>query len=429
MNFSNKLIATLSLLGLGIPALADTTVIHAGELLTVAGQSPSSRQTVVVEDDRIVEIRSGFADAADFEGDVTVIDLRDKFVLPGLMDMHVHLQGELGPKNDSESLKMSDQLMQMRSIHFAMKTLRAGFTTVRDVGSSAQEMYAMRDAINNGWIDGPRIIAAGGVGITGGHADISGVSPVLMDLLTSPNICDGPYDCRRATRNEIKYGADLIKITSTGGVMTDRNTGTGQQMEMDELKEVVLAAARMGRKVASHAHHEDGIIAALEAGVASIEHGSYTGPRAIKLFKETGAYLVPTLLAGKTVSVMAVETDIMSDAIKAKAIRVGNDMAGSFAKAHKAGVNIAYGTDSGVSPHGTNAEEAVLMVENGMSEMDVLISATINAADLVDMSDSVGTIESGKFADIIAVDGSPLENIDELLTVDFVMKGGKVYKD
>ena len=287
----------------------------------------------------------------------------------------------------------------------------------------------MRDAINKGWIDGPRIIAAGGVGITGGHADISGVSPNLMEIFTSPNVCDGPYDCRRAARNVIKYGADLIKITSTGGVMTDRATGTGQQMEMDELKEIVLAAARMGRKVASHAHHEDGIVAALEAGVASIEHGSYTGPRAIKLFKETGAYLVPTLLAGKTVAALAVEADFMSDAVKAKAIRVGNDMAGSFEKAHKAGVNIAYGTDSGISPHGTNAEEAVLMVENGMSEMDVIVSATINAADLIDMSDSIGTIEAGKFADIIAVDASPLENIDELLDVGFVMKGGKVYKD
>lgn len=429
MTLGCRIAATLLLLGLGFPAAADITLIHAGELLAVPGQSPSSRQTIVVENNEIIEIVSGFANAADFDGDVTVIDLSDKFVLPGLMDMHVHLQGELGPNNDRDALKMSDQLMQMRSIYFAMNTLRAGFTTVRDVGSSSQEMYAMRDAIKNGWIDGPRIIAAGGVGITGGHADISGVSPDLMEMFTSPNVCDGPYDCRRAARNVIKYGADLIKITSTGGVMTDRATGTGQQMEMDELKEVVLAAARMGRKVASHAHHEDGIVAALEAGVASIEHGSYTGPRAIKLFKETGAYLVPTLLAGKTVATLAVEADFMSDAVKEKAIRVGNDMAGSFEKAHKAGVNIAYGTDSGISPHGTNAQEAVLMVEAGMSEMDVIVSATINAADLIDMSDSIGTIEAGKFADIIAVNASPLENIDELLDVDFVMKGGKIYKD
>ena len=429
MTLSCRIAATLLCLGLCIPAAAETTLIYAGELLAVPGESPSSRQTIVVDGNQIVEILSGFANAADFDGDVTVIDLRDKFVLPGLMDMHVHLQFELGPKNDRDALKMSDQLMQMRSIYFAMNTLKAGFTTVRDVGSSSQEMYAMRDAIENGWIDGPRIIAAGGVGITGGHADISGVSPDLMEMFTSPNVCDGPYDCRRATRNVIKYGADLIKITSTGGVMTDRATGTGQQMEMDELREVVLAAARMGRKVASHAHHEDGIVAALEAGVASIEHGSYTGPRAIKLFKETGAYLVPTLLAGKTVATLAVEADFMSDAVKEKAIRVGNDMAGSFEKAHKAGVNIAYGTDSGISPHGTNAEEAVLMVEAGMSEMDVIISATINAADLIDMSDSIGTLEAGKFADIIAVDASPLANIDELLDVDFVMKSGKVYKD
>ncbi|MEO0576992.1 MAG: amidohydrolase family protein, partial [Pseudomonadota bacterium] len=239
----------------------------------------------------------------------------------------------------------------------------------------------------------------------------------------------GPYDCRRATRNAIKYGADLIKITSTGGVLTDRATGTGQQMEEDELREVVLAAERMGRKVASHAHAEDGIIAALKAGVHSIEHGSYTGPEAIKLFKKTGAYLVPTLIAGDTVVQIAQDADYMTPAIKAKAIRVGSDMAGNFAKAYKAGVNIAYGTDSGVSAHGTNAGEAVLMHKAGMSPMDVLISATVNAADLIDMSDQLGTIESGKQADIIATQTSPLADIEALLEMAFVMKGGKVYVD
>tara|TARA_R110002049_G_scaffold138781_11_gene299232 strand:+ start:16342 stop:17625 length:1284 start_codon:yes stop_codon:yes gene_type:complete len=410
-------------------AHAETVLIHAGELLAVPGERPLSAQTVVIEDDRIVAVRTGYLSADEFDGETRIIDLRNQFVLPGLMDMHVHLQGELGPNNDSDSLKMSDQLKQMRSIHYAMNTLLAGFTTVRDAGSSPQEMYALRDAINHGWIDGPRIIAAGGVGITGGHADISGVSPELMELWTSANVCDGPYDCRRATRNAIKYGADLIKITSTGGVLTDRATGTGRQMEMDELIEVVRAAKSMGRKVASHAHQEDGIVAALEAGVDSIEHGSYAGPDAIRLFLKSGAYLVPTLLAGKTVATLAVETDFMSDAIKEKAIRVGNDMAGNFAKAYKAGVNIAYGTDSGVSRHGDNAREAVLMVEAGMSEMEVIVTATINAADLIDMSDSIGTIEAGKFADIIAVDRSPLSDIEALLDVDFVMKGGKVYKD
>ena len=423
---SNRLALILLtiLLSLAGNAHADVTLIHAGELLAVPGNAPLTNQTIIVEGDRITGIQAGFAEV---DG-ATVVDLSDSFVMPGLMDMHVHLQGQLGPNNDRDALKMSDQLMQMRSIHYAMNTLMAGFTTVRDVGSSPQEMYAMRDAINNGWIDGPRIIAAGGVGITGGHADISGVSPDLMELYTSPNVCDGPYDCRRAARNVIKYGADLVKITSTGGVMTERRTGTGQQMEMDELREVVRAAERMGRKVASHAHEEAGIIAALEAGVHSIEHGTYTGPRAIKLFRETGAYLVPTLLAGKTVATMAVESDFMAPSVVEKAIRVGNDMAGNFEKAHKAGVRVAYGTDSGISPHGTNAEEALLMVEAGMSEMGVIVSATVNAADLIDMSEAIGTIEAGKFADIIAVGGSPLDDISELLDVDFVMKGGKIYK-
>jgi imidazolonepropionase-like amidohydrolase len=408
--------------------LAETILIHAGTLLAVPGESPLKQQTIVVEDRRIVEVRDGFSNADAFDGDVRVIDLSEAFVLPGLMDMHVHLQGELGPDTIKDTLKMSSQLMQMRSAHFGMMTLLAGFTTVREAGSRSQEMYALRDGINNGWIDGPRIIAGGGVGITGGHADISGVRPELMEFYTDESICDGPYDCRRATRNAIKYGADLIKITSTGGVLTDRATGTGQQMEQDELDEVVRAAARMGRKVAAHAHEEDGIIAALEAGVASIEHGTYTGPRAIKLFKKTGAYLVPTLLAGDTVKQMALNTDVLSESQKVKALQVGSDMMGNFAKAYKAGVKVAYGTDSGVSRHGTNAREAVLMVEAGMSEMAVIKSATVSSADLIDMSDSIGTIEAGKYADIIAVDDSPLQNIEELLDVDFVMKGGKVYK-
>lgn len=405
-----------------------TTLIHAGQLLAVPGEKPKTEQTLVIENGKIKAVVDGYTTPDQFSDGAEVIDLKQHFVMPGLMDMHVHLQGELGPKNDSEQLKMSEQLVGMRSIHFGMKTLQAGFTTVRDVGSDPQYMYALRDAVNKGWVDGPRIIAAGGVGITGGHADISGVKPDLMELYTTKTICDGPFDCRRATRHAIKYGADLIKITSTGGVLTDRATGTGQQMETDELKEVVLAAKRMGRKVASHAHQEDGIIAALEAGVDSIEHGTYAGKKAHRLFKKTGAYLVPTLLAGETVKNMAVNADFMSDAIKEKAIKVGNDMKGNFTKAYKAGVKIAYGTDSGVSPHGTNAQEAVLMHNAGMSAMDVLVSATVNAADLIDMSDSLGTLEAGKHADIIATRISPLDDITTLLDVPFVMKGGKIYK-
>ena len=257
-----------------VPAMAGGEMTSYGDGVTIS--EPVAIDTLLANPDQyvgqkvrvdgvITGVQRGYVET---EG-ATIVDLKNSFVLPGLMDMHVHLQGQLGPDNDRDTLKLSPQLMQMRSAHYAMNTLMAGFTTVRDVGSSEQEMYALRDAINEGWIDGPRIIAAGGVGITGGHADISGVSPDLMKHWTSANVCDGPYDCRRAARNVIKYGGDLIKITSTGGVMTQRATGTGQQMETDELQEVVRAGAPMGGKVASPPHQVNGIVSAREAGVAS----------------------------------------------------------------------------------------------------------------------------------------------------------------
>ncbi|MFV0277679.1 MAG: amidohydrolase family protein [Parahaliea sp.] len=420
---------TLFTCGLTVNTQAETTVVHAGTLLAIPGQEPTRQQTLVIKDGRIQQVLDGYHQSAEFGEQARLIDLSDHFVMPGLMDMHVHLQGQLGPQGDSENLKFSDQLVQMRSLMFALRTLQAGFTTVRDLGSKTQEMYALRDAIDRGWIDGPRIIAAGTVGVTGGHNDASGMKHELLEYYTDRSICDGPYDCRRATRDAVKYGADLIKITSTGGVLTDRDTGTGQQMEMDELTEVVRAAKRMGRKVASHAHQEDGIIAALQAGVDSIEHGTYTGPKAIKLFKSSGAYLVPTLLAGHTVRDMATNADFMSPAIREKAIQVGSDMQENFGRAYRAGVKIAYGTDTGVSAHGDNAREAVLMHQAGMSNMDILVAATVSAAALIDMSDSLGTLEPGKQADLIATGGSPLADIEALLDVDFVMKGGKVFRD
>ncbi|EED30943.1 amidohydrolase [gamma proteobacterium NOR5-3] len=422
-----KFISALGAMLAMAPALADTTLIHAGELLAVPGKKPLKEQTIVITDGRISNVVAGYKDAKDYDAD-SVIDLKDRFVMPGLMDMHVHLQGELSPENDSRALRWSDELVQMYGYHNAMTTLMAGFTTVRDAGSKNQQTYAVRDAINKGWIDGPRIIAAGGVGVTGGHNDVSGTKHEFMELATDESICDGPYDCRRATRNGIKYGADFIKITSTGGVLTDRATGTGKQMEDDELMEVVRAAHSMGRKVASHAHQEDGIIAALKAGVDSIEHGTYTGPDAIREFKRTGAYLVPTLLAGATAADMARAGGILTPAQSAKAIEVGAAMQGNFAKAHKAGVKVAFGTDSAVSKHGQNAREAVLMHEAGMSEMDILVSATVNAADLIGMSDTLGTVEPGKHADLVATRISPLDSIDALLDIGFVMKSGKVMK-
>ena len=280
-------------------AFAQTTVIHAGELLVTAGKAPLKKQTLVINDGKITELKSGFVDVKSIATDATFIDLSSSFVMSGLMDMHVHLQGELGPSNDSDTVNLSDADTLMKSAHFAHKTLMAGFTTVRDLGASAEQIFALRDGVKKGWISGPTIVAAGSsVAVTGGHGDVDGMAPDLMKLHTAETVCDGPYDCRRATRHAIKFGADVIKITSTGGVLSDTDTGTGQQMADDEIKEVVDTAHSLGRKVASHAHAAAGINAALRAGVDSIEHGSYADKESIKLFKKGGAYLVPTLMAG-----------------------------------------------------------------------------------------------------------------------------------
>ena len=410
-------------------ALADTSVIHAGELLLIAGKTPLKQQTLVISDGKITELKAGFIDATSFAKDAKLIDLSSSFVMAGLMDMHVHLQGELGPNNDSEMVNLSDADTLMKSSYFANKTLMAGFTTVRDLGSSPEQIFALRDAVKRGWIDGPSIVAAGSsVAVTGGHGDVDGIAPDLMELHTAKTVCDGPYDCRRATRHAIKFGADVIKITSTGGVLSDTDTGTGQQMADDEIKEVVDTAHALGRKVASHAHAAAGINAALRAGVDSIEHGSYADQESIKLFKKGGAYLVPTLMAGDTVVNLAKTTDFMSPAIRAKAIRVGADMIENFKRSYKAGVKIAYGTDSGVSKHGYNAREAQLMFAAGMTPQDILVSATIHGADLIGKSKILGTLEVGKVADIVAMHASPLNDINELLDIDFVMKAGKVVK-
>ena len=415
---------------LSTTVFADTHVIHAGELLVNPGKAPLVKQTLVVTDGKITALQKGFVAVTEFGDDAKLIDLSTSFVMPGLMDMHVHLQGELGPKNDSQKLRMSDADKLVQSAYFAKKTLMAGFTTVRDLGASPEQIFALRDGIKKGLLDGPRIIAAGSsVSVTGGHGDVDGMNPELLELHTAKTVCDGPYDCRRATRRAIKFGADVIKITSTGGVLSDTNTGTGQQMADEELREVVDAAHALGRKVASHAHAAEGINAALRAGVDSIEHGSYANKESIKLFKKTGAYLVPTLMAGDTVVHLAKNTNFMSPAIAKKAIRVGGDMIANFKRSFKSGVNIAYGTDSGVSPHGNNGKEAVLMYKAGMKPAAILKTATVNAANLAGLGKSIGTLEVGKYADIIAMHNSPLKNIEELLDVDFVMKSGKVFKN
>ncbi len=405
------------------------TVIYAGQLLLNPSKAPLAEQTVEIKDDKISAIYSGYQAVQSFPENTTFIDLKDRFVMAGLIDTHVHIQGELSPERDSETLKLSDADVAMRSAHYARKTLMAGFTTIRDLGAKPEQLYALRNAVNKGWVDGPRIIGSGSVSVTGGHGDVDGMKADLLDKYTSKTICDGPFDCRRATRRAIKFGADVIKITSTGGVLSDTNTGTGQQMADDEIREIIQTAHGLGRKVASHAHSAEGINAALRAGVDSIEHGSYPDKESIKLFKKTGAYLVPTLLAGDTVVQMAKHSDFMSAPVKAKALRVGNDMMENFKKSYRAGVKIAFGTDSGVSSHGDNAKEALLMHKAGMSPQEILKSATVSAADLINHSHLLGAVEVGKYADLIAMDGSPLKDIKELLDVDFVMKGGIVVKN
>ena len=403
------------------------TIVHAGTLLAVPGEAPKTRQTITIEGNRITAIDDGFIDPASMTGELTFIDLADKFVLPGLMDMHVHLLSELGPNSRTEALQVTTSMQALKGALHAKRTLHAGFTTVRDLGGKPEAIYALRDAIDQGIVPGPRVLAAGSsIAATGGHGDVDGVKAELLTLWTPNTICDGPYDCRHATRYAIKYGADWIKITATGGVLSDTATGTDQQMTGDELREIMETAHSLGVKVAAHAHGTNGINAALRAGVDSIDHGTFLDDESIKLFKRTGAYLVPTLLPGHKVPATMEGNPFFTEAIKAKARAASAGSKASFRKAYEGGVRIAFGTDSGVTKHGANAEEFAVMVAAGMSEMDAIQSATVAAAQLIEMSDELGTIEPGKLADMIAVDSSPLDDISVLENVSAVIKDGKL---
>lgn len=402
------------------------TYIHAGTVLAVPGESALDEQTIIVEDGKIVSIESGFL----VDKQAHTIDLSDMFVLPGLIDSHVHLRGdrESGKADDIVRLESGDVALQAAA--HAKTTLMAGFTAVQDVGGP-KEIFALRRAINKGLVPGPHIRAAGSaISATGGHGDFHGFKDDILEMYQSETICDGVADCRRAVRQAVKNGADVIKITATGGVMSNTNAGTGQQLMDDELKAIVETAATMGRKVTAHAHDKGGIEAALRAGVHSIEHGSFLDKDTTRLFRQNNAVLVPTVLAGKTVEEWAKDpnTFLPPNSIN-KARKVGPAMQDMARIAYENGVTIAFGTDSGVSKHGDNAREFTYMVAAGMNKMEAIESATIIAAEHIEMADKIGTLESGKFADIIAVDGNPLEKIEELRDVDFVMKGGQVYKN
>ncbi|WP_034059135.1 metal-dependent hydrolase family protein [Lacinutrix jangbogonensis] len=411
------------------------TIIHAGKLLAVPGKGVETEKTIIIENGLISSVKDGFLNPEQLgyaQDSVNLIDLSKKFVMPGLIDMHTHITGERNPnRNPHEWLTLNDEDFALEAIPYLKITLQSGFTTVRNLGAKYTNINALKRAIAKGIISGPRIIAStGAVSATGGHGDFHGYrSEVLNALEKDVAICNGADDCRRAVRALVKQGADVIKVTATGGVLSNTSAGVGQQLTDDELLAIVETAHSLGRKVAAHAHAADGINAALRAGVDSIEHGSYLDDESVMLFKKNDAYLVPTLLAGVYLGEESKINDQIPPFIVKKIEQVIPVVEASFRRAVKGNVNIAFGTDSGVSKHGTNAREFELMVKYGMSPEASIKTATINAATLLGMFDEIGSIEKGKIADLIAVDGDPLTNISILKNVQFVMKSGEVFKD
>ena len=410
-------------------ALAAPTYIHAGRLIAVPGKPPLGPSTIVVDNGRIVSVTPGLTRV---EPGVAFIDLSTKTVLPGLIDSHVHLDSDRGGEQELLGRVRDDHPLQAYETQMnGMKTLRAGFTTVRNLGDDKGVTLALREAVTRGWVQGPRIVdAADSISTTGGHMDGRGA---LNDELTArwtpdpENLCDSVESCRRVVRRQIDRGADVIKFATTGGV----NSGTGLATRMfeDEAKALVQTAHAYGRKVAVHAHGADGIKLALRSGADSIEHGTVMDDEIIRLFKQTGAYYVPTLsTVNGYIERLAKDPNAYTpDVRKQIDWRIG--ITGqSLQKAWPAGVKIAFGTDAGVSKHGRNADEFELMVKFGMPPAEALKAATVNAADLLGLSNEIGTIEPGKSADIIAVDGDPLTDVRVLKNVGFVMARGDVVK-
>ena len=420
------------LLALAAPAAAqpagDLVVIHAGTLLDRPGRAPRQQASIIVRGDRIEALQDGFVSPPG----ARVIDLSDRFVLPGLIDSHVHLSSDrAGQEGLIAGLTEGAQLGAYETLWNARKTLGAGFTTVRNLGDEGATL-ALREAIERGWVDGPRIVDAGmSISTTSGHMDSRlGLREELHEAIPHDNLCDGPDDCRKAVRTQIGRGVDVIKIATTGGVNSRIGAGLGKQMFDDEAKAIVDTAHLYGRKVAVHAHGADGIAVALRAGADSIEHGTLLDEESIRLFRQTGAYYVPTLSTVNGYKErIAANPHAYPPEVRAKIDwRIG--ITGkALEKAVPAGVKIAFGTDAGVSKHGRNADEFELMVQHGMTAASAIQAATVNAADLLGLAQEIGTIEAGKAADIIAVSGNPLQDVTVLKRVGFVMKDGEVHKD
>jgi imidazolonepropionase-like amidohydrolase len=406
-----------------------TTLVHAGMLLAKPGQEPRAKQTVAIENGRIASVAAGFTPAK--SGD-ELIDLSDHFVLPGLIDCHVHLTGEFGPHHKMDVVEESPAAIALHGARHARVTLEAGFTTVRDlgdIGGAGDAIFALRSAVAKGFVVGPRIFAAGSIiSPTGGHGITCGYRDDINLLFDPTGRGDGVDGCRLAVRKQVSRGADFIKFVATGGVLTDTATGTGQQFFDDEYDAIVATARMLGRKTTAHAHGADGMKAALKAGVDGIEHGTFMDEEVIAMMRKQGVFYVPTAIAGITVAEYATSGDFLPPAIRDKALAVGPLILETLRRGHDAGLKIAFGTDSAVSPHGQNAREFQLMVKAGMTPMEAIAAATIVAAEHIGHSDLLGTIEPGKAADLIATASSPLDDIAELMKVRFVMRDGRTYK-
>jgi imidazolonepropionase-like amidohydrolase len=405
------------------------TLIHAGMLLARPGEEPLAKQTVVIEKGRITAVTPGFA--APKSEDVA-IDLSDQFVLPGLIDCHVHLTGEFGPRHKLDIVEESPTAIALHAARHARVTLEAGFTTVRDlgeIGGAGDAIFSLRNAVAKGFVPGPRIFAAGSIiSPTGGHGITCGYRDDINLLLDASGRADGAEGCRKAVRRQVSRGADFIKFVATGGVLTDTATGTGQQFFDDEYEAIVATAHMLGRKTTAHAHGADGMKAALKAGVDGIEHGTFMDEEVIDAMRRRGVFYVPTTLAGVTVAEYATTQDFMPPAIREKALQVGPRIVETLRRGHDAGLRIAFGTDTAVSPHGENAREFELMVQAGMSPMECIVAATRTAAEHIGEAHNLGAIEPGKAADVIATASSPLDNVSELRKIRFVMRDGMVFK-
>ena len=407
--------------------LQATTLIHAGKLIDGKSDEVQIKMTIVINNNLITDVIKGYKNPKDNE---TYLDLKGHTVLPGLMDMHVHFGGEYQSKAERPS-KVEKEMEAILATQDAYVTFFSGFTTVRQVGDSGMVAISLRDAINQGKVVGPRIFTSGkSLATTGGHADpTNGRAVGKYDYpLPEDGVVNGPYEVYTAVRQRYKDGADGIKITVTGGVLSEAKSGSNPQFTQEEVNAVVNAAKDYGMWVAVHAHGAEGMKRAIRAGVDSIEHGTFMDAEAMELMIENGTYYVPTISAGEFVAAKSKIDNYFPEIVRPKAASVGPQIADTFSKAYKKGVKIAFGTDAGVQPHGTNWEEFVFMVKNGMSEMAAIQSATMETAKLLTIDDTLGSIEAGKIADIIAVNGDPLEDISLLKSIALVMKDGKVYK-